>query len=261
VNYNKLLEGKRVFITAGQRGIGKDIAEVFASHGAAIALGGRQQNELDKTVAEINAINMGAKGYLLNLSCKNETESVCDQIISDFGGIDVLVNTVGVNQQAHAHEVTDDDLEWMLETNYKSGIRCARKFLPGMMERRSGNIINISSIHGDFTMPGYTVYAGTKGAMNASARAMALSYAPYGIRVNTLSPGLILSAVMMDEVNAFPEGPKRDDFMKLLTSMQPLPIGQMADVSNTALFLASDMSAYITGQTIMVDGGASCKAH
>jgi len=261
MNYNKLLEGKRVFITAGQRGIGKDIAVVFAKHGASIALGGRRQNEMSEVIDEINTINPGAKGYLLNLSCKDETENVCDQILSDFGGIDVLVNTVGVNQQAHAHEVTDDDLEWMLETNYKSGIRCARKFLPGMMERRNGSIINISSIHGDLTMPKFTVYAGTKGATNASARAMALSYAPYGIRVNNLSPGLILSSVMMDEINAFPEGAERDDFMKLLTSMQPLPIGHMADVSNTALFLASDMSAYITGQTIMVDGGASCKAH
>ena len=97
MNYNRLLEGKRVFITAGQRGIGKDIAVVFAKHGASIALGGRQQDELDKVIAELNAINPGAKGYLLDLSCKNETESACDQIITDFGGIDVLVYTVGVS--------------------------------------------------------------------------------------------------------------------------------------------------------------------
>lgn len=261
INYNKLLEGKRVFITTGSRGIGKDIALLFAHQGAKIAIGGRNKKEVEQVALELNGIGSGAKGYKLDLSVKEETEAICDQILLDFDGIDVLINTVGVNQQAHAHDITDEDLEWMLETNYKSGLRCARKFLPGMMERKNGSIVNISSIHADQTMPKFTVYAGTKGAMNASARAMAMSYAPYGIRVNNLSPGLILSAVMMDEVNSYPEGAERDAFMALLTSMQPLPPGQMEDVSNTALFLASDMSAYITGQTIMVDGGATCKAH
>ena len=110
-------------------------------------------------------------------------------------------------------------------------------------------------------MPGFGLYAGTKGAMNAAARAMALDYAPYGIRVNTICPGLILSDNMMDEINTYPEGKERDDFMKLLIAMQPLPPGQMEDVSNAALFLASPMSKYTTGEIIMVDGGASIKAH
>ena len=261
MDYNCLLEGKRVFINSGQRGIGKDIALLFARQGALIAVGGRKQNELNQVVDELNKIKKGAKGYLLDLSDKNNTERVCEQVLADFGGIDILVNTVGVNRHAHAHEVTDDDLEWILETNFKSALRCARKFLPHMMEQKYGNIINISSIHGDQTMPKYTVYAGTKGAINASARAMALSYAPYNIRVNNLSPGLILSAAVTDEIHSYPEGPERDAFMELLISMQALPPGKMADVSNAALFLASDMSSYITGQTLMVDGGATCKAH
>lgn len=261
MDYNKLLSGKRVFVTSGQRGIGRDIAMLFARQGAVVALGGREQNALDQTMERLKAISKESRGYVCDLSKPVDTERACDEILRDFGGIDVLVNTVGINKQAYVHEYTDADMEWMLETNYKSGMRCARKFLPGMMERRSGSIVNISSIHGVQTMPRFGIYAGTKGAMNASARALAIEYAPYGIRVNNLAPGLILSDNMMDEVNAYPEGSERDEFMKLLTGMQPLPPGSMEDVSNTALFLASDMSAYITGQTLLVDGGASSKAH
>ena len=128
-------------------------------------------------------------------------------------------------------------------------------------KRKYGNIINISSIHGTMTMPGFGIYAGTKGALNATARAMALDYADAGIRVNNISPGLIMSDNMLDEINTYPEGKEREDFMEMLRHMQPLLPGKMEDIANAALFLASDMSSYITGQTIMVDGGASIKAH
>lgn len=130
-----------------------------------------------------------------------------------------------------------------------------------MVERGYGNIINISSIHGSMTMPGFGIYAGTKGAVNATARAMALDYAKKGIRVNNISPGLILSDNMQDEILGYPEGEQRERFMEMLRNMQPLPPGKMEDIANAALFLASDMSAYITGQTIFADGGASIKAH
>ncbi|MDE7006927.1 MAG: SDR family oxidoreductase, partial [Lachnospiraceae bacterium] len=111
------------------------------------------------------------------------------------------------------------------------------------------------------TMPGFGNYAGTKGTLNATARAMALDYADAGIRVNNISPGLIMSDNMLDEINTYPEGKEREDFMEMLRHMQPLLPGKMEDIANAALFLASDMSSYITGQTIMVDGGASIKAH
>ena len=97
--------------------------------------------------------------------------------------------------------------------------------------------------------------------MNATARAMALDYAPYGIRVNNVSPGLILSDVMMDEIHTYPEGEKRDAFWDMLDNMQPLPPGKMEDIAYAVLYLASDLSAYVTGQTLLVDGGASIKAH
>lgn len=134
-------------------------------------------------------------------------------------------------------------------------------FVPGMRERKCGNIINISSIHGVQTMPGFGIYAGTKGAINATTRAMALDYAEDGIRVNCICPGLIMSDNMVDEINTYSEGKERNEFMEFLYKMQPLEPGTMEDVADAALYLASDMSSYMTGQLLMLDGGASVKAH
>lgn len=259
--YSHLLSGKRAVISTGARGIGKAIALLFAHHGATVCVGGRNPNMLEKTMEEIRKISPGSKGYIADLSNKDMTEKMAKDIKDDFGGVDIIVNTVGVNRHFPAHTYDDETLESFFESNYKSGMRFMRAFVPGMMERKTGSIINISSIHAVQSMPGYSLYAGTKGAMNASARVMALDYAPYGIRVNNICPGLIMSDVMMDEVYAFAQGEERDAFLKLLSSMQPLPPGKMDDIANAALFLASDMSSYITGQTIMVDGGASIKAH
>ena len=260
-NYNRLLEGKRVFVTTGARGIGKDIAMLFAKQGAWVGVGGRNAGSLEETVKEICRYSEGSKGYVVDLGSKEQVEATAGQVLDDIGGVDILVNTVGINIHGRIDECSDELMERMLETNYKSGLRFARRFLPGMMERRGGNIINISSIHGVMTMPGFGIYAGTKGAMNATARAMALDYADYGIRVNTICPGLIMSNNMMDEVYGYPEGKEREDFMEMLRRMQPLAPGKMEDISDAALYLASDMSSYMTGQILMVDGGASIKAH
>ena len=261
LDYLHLLAGKRTVISTGARGIGKEIAMLFARQGATVMVGGRNDPALKKTVEELREISPDSRGFHVDLSNGGETEEFARCALEAFGGVDILVNTVGVNRHAPAHLYEDSMMESFLESNYKSGLRLARAFLPGMMERRDGAVVNISSIHAVQTMPGYTLYAGTKGAMNAAARAMALDYAEYGIRINTICPGLILSDNMEDEIRTYPEGPEREAFMKLLEHMQPLPPGRMEDVANAALFLASPMSAYTTGAVIMVDGGASIKAH
>lgn len=261
MNYSRMLDGKRAFITTGGQGIGKAIALLFAEHGAIIALGARNKDKLDATISEIQKISPRSKGYLFDCGDKEALEGVCDQINKDFGGIDILVNTVGVNKKGDVHLYDEDTLQRLLDVNFKSMLRCMKKFIPGMLERGYGNIINISSIHGVQTMPGFGIYAATKGAMNAVSRAAALDYARKGIRVNTICPGLIMSDNIIQEVESYPEGPERDEFLKLLDSMQPLEPGKSEDIANAALFLASDMSSYITGQILMVDGGASIKAH
>lgn len=262
MDYSKLLQGKRIFVTTAGQGIGLGIAALFAQHGAVVALGARNTNKLDHALKQVRRLSPDSKGYLCDLGVRAQVESTCDAIIKDMGGIDILVSTVGINQKKDAIHLYDEDvLDLLIETNYKSGLRCIKKFVPGMLERGYGNIIFISSIHSELTMPTFGLYAGTKGAMNATARAAALDYARQGIRVNVICPGLIMSDNIIDEVEAYPEGPKRNAFLKLLDGMQPLSPGTVADISNAALFLASDMSSYITGQTLMVDGGASIKAH
>lgn len=261
MDYNQLLRNKRAFVTTGARGIGKEIALLFARQGAVLAVGGREGGQLKAAMSEIQKLSPESAGFVCDLSLRKEVENTCDRVLETFGGIDILINVVGVNKHCPAHEYDEETLERLLATNYKSGLRCAKKLIPGMLERGAGNIINISSIHGVMTMPGYTMYAGTKGAMNASARAMALDYAGRGIRVNTICPGLIMSDNMLDEIHSYPEGEEREEYMRMLTAMQPLPPGRMEDVAHAALYLASEMSSYVTGQMIMLDGGASIKAH
>lgn len=262
MDYNRQLANRNALITTGGRGIGKAIAMLFARHGATVYVCSRNHVALESTMVDIRCFSPLSKGFLLDLSDAHATEKTGDEIIAETDGvIDVLVNTVGINSRCPAHEWADNTMQLLWETNYLSAMRFVRKVVPGMIQRKRGSIINISSIHSEYTMPGYTMYAATKGAMNASARAMALDYAPYGIRVNNICPGLIMSDVMKDEVNSYPEGLEREAFLKLLRGMQPLPPGQVDDIANAALFLASDVSGYITGQTLFVDGGASIKAH
>ena len=260
-NYNRLLEGKRVFVTTGARGIGKEIALLFASQGAVVAVVGKNVPCLCQTVKEIQEVSPESRGYEVELGNKENVEQVGRQILEDFGGIDILVNTVGINDHGRVDECTEEQVEKMISVNYKSFLRFSKIFIPGMRERKNGNIINISSIHSVETMPGFGIYAGTKGAMNATSRAMALDYASEGIRVNCICPGLIMSDNMLDEIQTYPEGEERDQFMELLYRMQPLEPGTMENIADAALYLASDMSTYTTGQILMVDGGASIKAH
>lgn len=261
MDFNHLLEGKTAFITTGARGIGKSIAQLFTRQGGTVIVGGRNEGQLAETIDTLRRTSPKSRGYLVDLSKRQEVLDTAARILSEFGGIDILVNTVGINTHCPIHTCEDDMIRHILQTNYVNGLLLSKAFLPGMMERLRGNIINISSIHATMTMPGFGIYAGSKGALEATARAMALDYSPYGIRVNNIAPGLILSDVMMDEIHSYPEGPKREAFMEMLTAMQPLKPGQMEDVACAALYLASDMSNYITGQTIFVDGGASIKAH
>lgn len=261
MNYNKLLEGKYAVITSGARGIGKAIARLFAEQGASVAVGGINRPALDVTMEEIKEISPKSFGFYCDLGNREDVEAFCREVLQRFGRVDILINTVGINHHVAAHEVDENELLHLFEVNYLSGFRCSKSFIPGMLEAGKGSIINISSIHGDMTMPGYMMYASTKGAMNAATRAMALDYAEYGIRVNTISPGLIMSDVIKDEVNACRTEEERSKLLELFKRMQPLPPGSMEDIANAALYLASDMSSYTTGQTLFVDGGASIKAH
>lgn len=262
-NYGSLLKGKKAFITTAGQGMGRDIARVFVSQGAEIAICARKMEKLESTLSELKAMapDRRIEGYLADLSSKEETETACDQALLEFGGIDILVNVAGVNHHVITHLCDEDEMNLIYETNFKSAFRCMKKFIPYMLKQKSGNIVNISSIHSVESMPGYMMYAASKGAMNAAARATALDYAGKGIRINTVCPGLTLSDTIREEVLSYPEGEERNAFINLLLGMQPLPPANVRDISNAVLFFASEMSSNITGQYLLVDGGASIHAH
>lgn len=259
-DYNHLLQGKNVLITTAARGIGKSIALLFAQQGATIYFGGRNKEYVSATEKELQEICPNCRGYLVDLAKANETEAFLDCVLRDSGGIDVLVSTVGVNCHGPAADYKDEDMFRLLETNYLSGLRCVRKVVPGMQARGGGSIVNISSIHSLMTQPGNMLYAGTKGAMNSASRAIALDYAKDHIRINTICPGVVVSDVFYDDMDRMtPE--ELTKFHDIVRRCQPLEPGRMQDIANTALFFASDMSTFITGQTLLVDGGTSIKAH
>lgn len=259
-DYNHMLQGKNVLITTAARGIGKSIALLFAQQGATVYFGGRNESYIEATQKDLQAICPDCRGYLVDLAKADQTEAFLDSALRDSGGIDVLVSTVGVNCHGPAAEYKDEDMFRLLETNYLSGLRCMRKVVPGMQARGGGSIINISSIHSLMTQPGNMLYAGTKGAMNSASRAIALDYAKDHIRINTICPGVVVSDVFYDDMERMnPE--KLRAFHANIRRCQPLEPGRMQDIANTALFFASDMSAFITGQVLLVDGGTSIKAH
>lgn len=259
-DYNHMLQGKNVLITTAARGIGKSIALLFARQGADVYFGGRNEEYVRTTEKELQAVRPGCRGYVVDLASAGQTEAFADAVLRDSGGIDVLVPTVGVNCHCPGAQYTDEDMFRLLETNYLSGLRCMRKVIPGMQTRGGGSIVNISSIHSLMTQPGNMLYAGTKGAMNSASRAIALDYARDHIRINTICPGVVVSDVFYDDMDTMtPEQLSR--FHDNIHRCQPLEPGRMQDIANAALFFASDMSAFVTGQVLLVDGGTSIKAH
>ena len=259
-DYNQMLAGKNVLITTAARGIGKSIALLFARQGADVYFGGRNEEYVRTTEKELQSIRPSCRGYVVDLAKADQTEAFVDAAVKDSGGFDILVSTVGVNCHCPAAEYKDEDMFRLLETNYLSGVRFARKVIPTIQARGGGSIINISSIHSLMSQPTNMLYAGTKGAMNAAARVMALDYAKDNIRVNTICPGVVISDVMYDDMDKLDDAGKKQ-LDAALHRCQPLEPGRMQDIANTALFFASNMSANITGQTLLSDGGTSIKAH
>lgn len=259
-DYNHLLAGKTAFVTTAARGIGKSIALLFAAQGATVYFAGRNEQYVRETETLLQTVQAGCQGYVCDLSDGAQSEQTAQAVLRDSGGIDILVCSVGVNCHCPAAEFQDADMQRLLETNYVSGLRFARAFLPSMQQRQKGSIINISSIHSLMTQSLNMLYAGTKGAMNAAARAMALDYAKDHIRVNTICPGVIISDVFYDDMDQMTEQ-ERAEFNRAIRRCQPMEPGSMPDIANAALFFASDMSAYVTGQYLLVDGGTSVMAH
>lgn len=244
----KLLEGKTALITGAARGIGKALALKFASEGANIAFTDLVIDENGKaTESEIAALGVKAKGYASDASDFNQTKEVVDAVKADFGRIDILVNNAGITMDGLMMRMTEKQWDRVININLKSAFNFINATLPIMLRQRSGSIINMASVVGVHGNAGQSNYAASKAGLIALAKSIAQEVGSRGIRANAIAPGFIETAMTA----ALPE-----DIRAEWTKKIPLRRGgQVEDIANVATFLASDMSSYVTGQVIQVDGG------
>ena len=262
MNYNNMLIGKTAIVTGAAMGIGKQIAITLANQGAKIIAIDINREKLNETIKIINKISLDSKSYVCDVGNYEEITTTISKIKSENNLVNILVNGVGINNRSLAHEIKEDDLETILDTNFKSGYRLIKAVIPDMIELGGGTIVNISSIHSIMTMPENGAYAASKGAMNALARAVALDYAHHNIRINNVALGYVLSDMNKIPVSHIDSDEEKEKVLtEMCKHMQPLKPAKCEDVANTVLYLVSEMSNYMTGQTICLDGGASIKAH
>ena len=248
----RLLTGKVALITGAARGIGKGLALKFAAEGADIAftdlvLNDEMKAGLEATRQEIEALGVTCRAYAGNAADFNETEAVVKQIHEDFGHIDILVNNAGITKDGLMLRMTEAQWDAVLNVNLKSAFNFIHALLPIMMRQRDGRIINMSSVVGVHGNAGQANYSASKAGMIALAKSVAQEMGSRGIRVNAIAPGFIETAMTQQ----LPEE-VRKDWMKKIPLRRG---GQVEDIANVALFLASDLSSYVSGQVIQVDGG------
>ena len=244
----KLLEGKTALITGAARGIGKALALRFAQNGANIAFTDLVIDEnAEQTKREIEELGVKCAAYASNAADFAQTAEVVDKIKVDFGHIDILVNNAGITKDGIMLRMTEGQWDAVINVNLKSAFNFIHAVLPLMMRQRKGSIINMASVVGVHGNAGQANYAASKAGLIALAKSIAQEVGSRGIRANAIAPGFIETAMTA----ALP-GDIRKDWI------QKIPLrrgGTTEDIANVALFLASDLSSYVSGQVIQVDGG------
>ena len=244
----KLLKGKTAIITGANRGIGKSISTILANHGANIAFTYITSKEdamsLEK---ELNNLDIKAKSYMSDASSMKDAEELVLNVNKDFESIDILVNNAGITKDNLLMRMSEEDFDRVLEVNLKSIFNMTKAVQRTMLKQRSGSIINLSSVVGVKGNAGQSNYAASKAGMIGFTKSIALELGSRNIRCNAIAPGFI-ETEMTENLG--------EEVIKNWRNSIPLKRGGTPeDVANTTLFLASDLSAYITGQTIHVCGG------
>jgi len=241
------LKDKVALITGGARGIGKSIALMFAKEGADIVIGDVNLEEAEKTCKEIEALGRKTLALQLDVTDLAKVEEVVNKILDKFTKVDILVNNAGITKDNLLLRMNPDQWDAVLNVNLKGAFNCIKAVTKPMMKQRGGKIINIASIIGIIGNPGQANYAAAKAGMIALTKTVAKEFASRNITANAVAPGFIQTEMTAK----LPE-----DVKNQMKAAIPLArFGGPDDVANTCLFLASEDSSYITGQTIVVDGG------
>ena len=247
------LEGKKAVVTGGGTGIGKAIALEFARAGADIAICSRNIQNIEKVRDEVIALGRDSMAIPMDVRVKEDVDNMVQQVIDEFGRIDILVNNAGTNRPTPVLDLTEDTWNLILDTNLKGLFFCTQAVARHMVKQKGGEIINISSTASmGANEPGQAAYAASKTGVNAFTKACAREFGPYGINVNAIAPGRILTPLIYatrtpEQVEKFIETGKSTAVLGRL--------GTVEEIAHLALFLASDDSAFITAEIIACNGG------
>lgn len=244
----KLLEGKNAIITGGSRGIGKGIAEVFAKQGANVAFTYNSSADAANALAEeLSGLGIKAKAYQSNAASFKEAEQLVKDVAKDFGSIDILINNAGITKDNLLMRMSEEDFDKVIEVNLKSIFNMTKAVQRTMLKQRKGSIINMSSVVGVSGNAGQANYAASKAGIIGFSKSMAQELGSRNIRTNVVAPGFIETEMTAKLDEKVVDGWR-----------QAIPLkrgGSPEDIANTCVFLGSDLSAYITGQVLNVDGG------
>lgn len=246
----KLLEGKVALITGGSRGIGKALALRFAAEGASIAFSDLKYDEImEATENEIKALGVQAKGFASNAASLADSEKLAEDVVALFGRIDILVNNAGITRDNLLMRMSEQDWDLVMSVNLKSAFNLTKAVQRTMIKQRSGSIINMSSVVGVNGNAGQSNYSASKAGMIGFTKSMAQELGSRNVRCNAIAPGFIETEM----THKLPEEVRN----QWISSIPLRRSGKPEDVADVAVFLASDLSAYVTGQVISVCGGMS----
>ncbi len=244
----KLLEGKTAIITGGSRGIGKSIVEVFAKQGANVAFTYSSSSEAAKAIEdEVSKEGVKVKAYQSDASDYEQAQELAAKVIEEFGSIDILINNAGITKDNLLMRMSEEDFDRVIEVNLKSVFNMTKAVQRTMLKQRKGSIINMSSVVGLKGNAGQSNYAASKAGIIGFTKSMALELGSRSIRSNVIAPGFIETEMTEKLDEAVVQGWRN-----------AIPLkrgGSPEDIANACVFLGSDMSSYITGQVISVDGG------
>jgi 3-oxoacyl-[acyl-carrier protein] reductase len=244
----KLLIGKTAIITGASRGIGRGIAKIFVENGCSVAFTYNSNKEAaDNLVAELSSEEVKVKGYKSNAANYNEAQKLVEEVLVDFGSLDILVNNAGITKDNLLMRMSEEDFDQVIEINLKSIFNMTKAIQRTFLKQRHGSLIHMSSVVGVKGNAGQSNYAASKAGMIGFSKSVALELGSRNIRSNVIAPGFI-ETEMTDKLS--------EDVVQGWRDGIPLKRGgQPEDVANACVFLASDLSSYITGQVLHVDGG------
>jgi NAD(P)-dependent dehydrogenase (short-subunit alcohol dehydrogenase family) len=243
-----MLEGKVMVITGGTRGIGLETVRVFKENKAEVILFGSKKETVEEAISKLKEEGMEVKGYYPNLDHIEELNKVVEEIVKEYGKIDILINNAGISANKKIEDTASEEFAKIMNLNVNAIFNMTKAVVPYMKEQHHGVILNTSSMVSIYGQPSGVGYPASKFAVNGLTKSLSRELAPFQIRVNAVAPGITKT----DMVAALPE-----EMIEPLIKTIPLGrIGEPRDIANAFLFLASDLASYITGEILSVDGAA-----